>query len=484
MGQRSKTSLSVSVVAASALIAGAAVPVPAGFGAATTRYAIRDARIVTMAGAPIDKGTIVFQGGVIEDVGPSIAVPDDAVVIDGARLTVYPGFIDLASTAAVDLPATTVIEPARGGGPQAPLTPAAAFEEQERARRAAMIRADVDAARYVRYDGPIMRRLASAGITTVLAVPPAGLLRGQSALINVLAPPDDPQISGLADNRRAQVVVKSPVALHIAFAGGGGRGVFPASLLGTIAFIRQALHDAKWQRDARAFAEKHPERPRPAVDPALDALAPVIDGRLPAAFEADSAVEIARALSIAREFSLDPIIVGGREAADVVADLKAASARVIYSLNYPAPPETGRGGRGRGALTPPEPDESIRAMRLRQNAPKAPRALQEAGVPFAFTTDGMEDLSEFMSNAARTVKDGGLSPDALMAALTINAARLVGADNRLGTLQRGRIANLVVTEGTWPDEGTRIRHVFIDGVPVEIDPPPATPARGRRGGGP
>jgi hypothetical protein len=80
-------------------------------GAPAGRYVIRDARIVTMTGATIDKGTVVMSDGLIEDVGASVAVPADAVVIDGAGLTVYPGFIDMANASAVEVPA-----PAQGRG--------------------------------------------------------------------------------------------------------------------------------------------------------------------------------------------------------------------------------------------------------------------------------------------------------------------------------------------------------------------------------
>ncbi len=454
---------------------------------AAARYAIRDARIVTMAGPAIDKGTVVMRDGLVEDVGTALAVPVDAIVVDGAGLTVYPGFIDMANTAAVEVPEPAAQTTAAGGraagaGGQAAAAPT--LEELERTRRSGLLRPDVEAARYARLEGPVMRRIASAGITSVLATPASGLVRGQSALINVMAPPDDPQIGTLADYRRGLVVVKSPVAQHIAFTGGGAGGAgYPASLLGTIAFVRQAFHDARWQRDARAYYEKHSDQPRPVMEPVLDALAPMLDAHMPAAFDADLAVEIARALGLAKEFALDPIIVGGAESGDVAADIKAARGRVIYSLNFPTAPVADRAGRAGGRGADPD-EEQIRSIRARQNAPKGPAALVKAGVPFAFTSGGLQDLSLFMRNAARTVRDGGLPADVALAALTSDAARMAGVDNRLGTIQRGRIANLVVTDGDWLEERTRIRHVFIDGYPVEIDivPPPAPAVGGRRGG--
>jgi imidazolonepropionase-like amidohydrolase len=490
--RRLRAALAISSLAA-ILVTAFAVPAFHAQVAPGRVYAIRNARIVTMAGPPVDAATIVMRDGLVEDAGAAVAAPVDAVVIDGTGLTVYPGFIDMANASAADVPDVSAVAPAAAGraaGAGGRGQGGATLEDLERARRASYLRPDVETARYVRFEGPEMRRLASAGITSVLAVPSSGLVRGQSALINVMAPIDEPHVGTIADYRRGLVIVKSPVAQHFSFTGGGGRGGagYPGALLGTIAFVRQALLDARWQRDARAYHEAHPDRPRPVVEPVLDALVPVLEKQQPAAFEASLAVQISRALDLAKEFGLDPMIVGGAEAGQVTAELKTAGARVIYSLNFPTPPETGRGGRGAGrgaaAAAVDEQEESMREIRARQNAPKGPAALAAAGVPFAFTSGGLQDLSLFMKNAARTVKDGGLSADQALAALTSGAAAIAGVSNRLGTLQKGRIANLVVTDGDWLEERTRIRHVFVDGRPVEIDvAEPGGTGGGRRGRG-
>jgi hypothetical protein len=326
-----------------------------------------------------------------------------------------------------------------------------------------------------------MTRLAAAGITSVLAVPDTGLLRGQSALVNVAPPPEPPQISNVAPYRRGVTVIQSPVAGHIAFtAGAAAAGGYPGSLLGTIAFVRQALYDARWQRDARAWSSRHQDQPRPVFEPALDALVPLLDGRLPAAFSASQRVEIERALAMAAEFTLaSPIIVGGLEASDAAAELKAGGARVIYSLNFPSEPGRGRGagraGRGGAAV------ESARARRIRLNAPSVPAALLAAGIPFAFGSNGLDDQADFLGNVRRAVRDGGLAAEAALQALTSGAATLAGAGDRLGTLAPGKIANLIVTDGDLFADATRIRHVFVDGYAVDVEAAEAGGRGGRRG---
>jgi imidazolonepropionase-like amidohydrolase len=440
------------------------------------RTAIKGAKIVTGADATIDNGTIVIRDGVIESVGASVTIPADAVVIDGAGLTVYPGLIDMANSSALDTPQPEAVDATagrgaaggaagrggRGGGTTETLA------DLERAKRAQILKPDFEAAQAVRYEGPELARLASAGITSVLAVPSAGLLRGQSALINVAAPSSGPEVSSVGSDRRGLVIVKAPVAQHVSFSqgrGGGGANAYPGSLLGVIAFIRQSFYDAAWQRDARAYYDRHADSARPAFEPALDALLPALAGKMPVAFDAGEEREILRALGLAKEFSLDPIIVGGVEASSVVDDLRAAKARVIYSVNFATGGRGGGGGRGG-----PGADLAIRTMHMTQNAPRVPAALEKAGIVFAFTSEGLTTPADFVRNVARTVKEGGLSADAALRGLTSNAARIAGVADRLGTIEKGKIANLVVTEGDLFDNG-RVRYVLVDGRSVNIDAP-------------
>lgn len=433
-------------------------------------YAIRGAKIVPVSGAEIASGNIVLRNGLIEAVGANAAIPNDAIIIDGTGLTVYPGLIDMGNSSALDAPAQTEQPGGRGGGGGQLPAIGASREAVERAKRESILRPGWQAAEHLRIEGAELTRLASAGITSVLATPQGNIFRGQSALVNVVAPPDDPQIGSLADIRKAMTVVEAPVALHVNFNPGGGP--YPASLMGAIAFIRQAFMDAAWQRQAKAHYEKNPSMPRPVWDPALEGLLPAIEKKIPVAFDANQAREIARVLRLARELDVNPIVTGGREAADMAADLKAANAPVIYSLNYPTRPRT----------LPPDADEPLDTLRARANAPKAPAALAKAGVTFAFSTGGLEQARDFVRNAARAVKEG-LAADAALRALTLDAAKIAGADKRLGSLERGKIANVLVTEGDLFAENVRVRHVFIDGHKVALEAaPPQGRGRGGRGG--
>ena len=463
---------------AAILVATLTFTLTGGAAPAGLTYAIKGARIVTVSGAVIDSGSVVMRDGVIQAVGASVTIPADAIVTDGAGLTVYPGLIDMASSAPLETSSPEAQDGGGRGGRGGGGGPSfATLEEADRAKRAAILRPDYQVAENLVESSDALSQMAQAGITSVLAVPSQGIFKGQSALVNTTYPPDDPQISTVADYRRGLAVVKAPVAQHVNIGGRGGGTGYPNSLLGTIAFTRQGFLDAQWQRDATAIYEKTGARgPRPLVEPSLDALKPVFSKQMPVAFDANEGREIDRSLLMAKDFGLDPIIVGGAAAATRVAELQKAGAKVIYGVNFRgAGGAPGGGGRGGGG------GDSLRVLQMAADAPKVPGLLAKAGIPFAFTGGGTLQPADFLRNAARTVKEGGLTAEAALKALTIDAARIAGAADRVGSIEQGKIANIVVTDGDLFEANTRVRHVFVDGRPIEITA--GGPGRGGRGGG-
>jgi imidazolonepropionase-like amidohydrolase len=419
-------------------------------------YAITGARIFTAAGSPIPTGTVVIRNGLIERADASGAVPADAQVIDGRGLAVYPGLVDMNNLSIATVP--------ENPAPRDPTT----REEVERWKRSVILRPHLFMATGVKVDAPELSRLASAGITTALAAPPGDVIKGQSALINVVAPDDTPQIGDIVEDRRGLVILKTPVALHVSFSTRAPGAAYPQSVMGVLAFIRQAFLDGQhYQREHARYGRMPRGVERPAHNEALAAMQPVLMRQVPVIFEANLDRDIRRALDIAKAFSLDPIIEGAHEAGALAAELKASGARVIVNLNYPERPRT----------LAPDADEPIRDLRRRANAPKVPAMLDQAGVQFAFGSGGLRTPRDFVRNAAKAVK-AGLSVEAAIRALTINAATLAGVGDRLGSIEKGKFANLVVTDGDLFEEKTTIKHVFVDGRLVRIEPePPAETAR-------
>ena len=256
------------------------------------------------------------------------------------------------------------------------------------------------------------------------------------------------------------MVVKAPVSQNIGFSAIRG-AAFPNSLMGVFAALRQQLLDAQHYRDVKAAYEKNPRgMSRPEFDPSLEALLPVIARTQPVIMNASTQREIERALDLAREFGLRPIIAGGAEAHLMAARLKAENVPVLLTLNFP------RRTAAPAADADPDP---IRVLRERVEAPKAAGRLAEAGVKFAFQSGGISNWPDFSANVQRAVENG-LSRDAALKALTLQSAEILGVSDRLGSLEQGKIANLALVRGDLLDRG-RVTQLFIDGRLVAVRTP-------------
>jgi imidazolonepropionase-like amidohydrolase len=402
-------------------------------------YAITGATIVTVSGATMTAGTVVIRDGRIDDVSDHVSIPAGVETIDGKGLTVYPGLVDL--DAHVGLSAPDLEQPKNPDS----------REVTERWKRDLLLHAQWKAADQLRADSPDLAKLAGIGVTNALVVPSGDGVAGESAFVDVVPPEIDPQYGRVAMAPSGRMVLRTPVALHVAFPASRAGGVYPASLMGGIAFIRQAFLDAKRYE----LAESTPDAAgdRPAYDPALAALASAFRRKFPVVFEAASARQIRRVLRFARDFSLDPVVLAGFGATDTADELKAAGARVIVNLDYPE----------RAKSLAPDADEPLLDVEARANARKAAAALAAAGVPFGFGSAGLKDVKDFLPNVRAAVEQGGLSRDAAIKALTLQAASLAGLGSRLGAVERGRIANLVVTDGDILSAKTKIKYVFVEG---------------------
>lgn len=416
----------------------------------TDVYAITNARIVTVAGATIDKGTVVVRDGLIEAVGADARVPADARVLDGSGLTVYPGFFDALTNLGIQAAQTQQPRPP-GAGPQ---VPAQSQTPPSNSNYPAGMQPEIAVFDQLRGGDAQFEVPRNAGFTTVLTVGRDGVFNGQSAVIN------------LAGETVSDLVVKSPFAHHFTFRTAQG-GVYPTSLLGTFSAFRQMLLDARRLQEWQKMYEANPRgMKRPEDDKSLEALYPVLGGAMPVVFNANLQNDIVRALDLAREFKLNAIVAGGQEAWKVADRLKAQNVPVLLSLNFPK--------RTTGAS--PEADaEDLETLRFRAETPKGAARLAQAGVRFAFQSGGATSLNDFFANAAKTTENG-LAADAAIRAMTLSAAQILGVDNRLGSIETGKIANLTVVRGDILGKEKTITHVFVDGRLFEQKERPKTPA--------
>ncbi|MDQ2855700.1 MAG: amidohydrolase family protein, partial [Acidobacteriota bacterium] len=417
-------------------------------------YAITNARIVTVSGPTIDRGTVVMRDGLIAAVGANVAVPADARVIDGTGLTVYPGLIDSSTSLGIPQPSPSPVLTVGGGGGGFGARPQASFLSALNSTQLPGLQPEVLAEDFIRPGGDQIEAARSVGITTALSAPRQGIWMGQSALIN------------LAGDTTQQMIVRSPVALHVGF-NPLRTGAYPTSLLGVFSVLRQMLIDAARYREVEQAYERAPRgMRRPDQDKSLAALRPVLEGTMPVVMYADTQREIERALDLAQEFKLKAIIAGGLESWKVADRLRERNVPVLLSLNYP---------RRTTAAVPEADPEPVRVLRERVEAPKTAAKLVAARVRFAFQSGALPNMTDFSANLVRTIENGLNQQDALRA-LTIVPAEIFGVADRLGTIEVGKIANLTVTRGELFDRNPTFAHVFVDGRPVELHP--VTPASG------
>jgi imidazolonepropionase-like amidohydrolase len=408
-------------------------------------FAIQNAHIVTVSGADIPKGSVLVRDGIIEDVGSTVTVPAGAWVIDGSGLTVYPGFIDGLSTWGIPpaSPATAQTAPKPVHGPEdRPQT--YAFQ-----RAADLV-------------SPTDRRLEAAraaGFTSAATFPNRGIVEGLGALVN------------LAGERPGDMVVAQPIGQQIVMrtgAGGLGRS-FPSSLMGNISYVRQLYLDLDQYKTAKQLYAQHVAGVRrPDYDHDLEGLAESPRLLLPA----DEEQQIRRMIHLGQELKTPFVLYGMHESFKCIDQLKSANVPVLISLKWPEKPRD----------ADPTVVPNYRDLEMRAQAPATPAALVKAGVPFAFFSDGIENAADIKKAVKKSI-DSGLPRAEAVKALTLSAAQMYGVADRTGSLDKGKIANLVVTRGEAFDDKTTVEYVFIDGKEFRPskDQQQTTPASGPGG---
>jgi imidazolonepropionase-like amidohydrolase len=420
-------------------------------------FAITNARIITVSGPSIESGTVVVRNSIIESVGTGISVPADARVIDAKGLTLYPGLIDSLSDAGLEETRPPVTATTRPEAVVAPAQPAPSQSNISPDERQGLT-PYLQAADILNPASHKIEAARAAGITTALVVPRRGFFQGQSSLIN------------LAGSKTGNMVVKTPVFLHIAFAHTGGFGAgYPSSLMGVIAFVRQTLLDAQNYELAWSTYNSNPGVPRPEYSRALQSLVPAIKQQIAVVLPGDTPAQIQRALDLAAAFKLRMILSGGAEAGKIAPVLRELNVPVLLSARFPE----------RERDVDPQAEEELSVLRRRVEAPSHAVAFANAGVRFAFQSDAMANPRDFIRNVGRTV-EAGLDRAAALRSLTLTPAEIFGVADKLGSIEKGKCANLVLATGDIFDARTRVKLVFIDGQMFEIpeaEPAPAGPAQ-------
>lgn len=427
-------------------------------------FALTGARIVVAPGQTIDKGTIVFRDGVIVAVGPDVQPPADSRLIDLGGKTIYPGLIDAFSE-----PSTASgirgEAPRRAGADAAATTPPATpTRDGGAAHWNPEVLADARVDDTYKPDLETNKRLRSQGIVARLAVPTRGIIKGISAVVDTsdqsagdaIVNPVGPQHLALTPPRRGFRRDAAPDEER-----------YPTSPMGAFTLVRQTLYDAQWYKQATASGAAGPAVERNA---ALEALVQHVDAKRVFVIDANDELYDLRAGRIADEFKIPVIIRGsGQEyrRLDLIAAMKLP---VIVPVNFPKPPNVSAPEYAAGVSLTDLMDWDL--------APENPARLDNAGVTIALSTQGLRDKGEYLK-AVRKAVARGLPRNKALAAMTTTPATLLGVGESLGSLQPGKTASFVVTDGDLFDEKTKVVQTWVEGERFDIQPRTQIDPRGQ-----
>jgi imidazolonepropionase-like amidohydrolase len=376
--------------------------------------AITGGKVYPVSGPAIDGGTVLMRDGKIVAVGTNVAIPADAQRIDVTGKVVTPGLVNAATQLTlVEIGAVGSTREANARGHEGI---AAAFMPWEGLNPTSVL---ISPAR-------------NAGVTTVLVAPSGGLISGQAGMVHL--------VPGTA----TEMMLRSPVAMVASL--GPARGPNATPRAETIMRLREVLDDARVYRTRRAEFERAQTRPFAAGRLDLEALLPVLDGRLPMAIEADKASDIEAAMKLSRDYGFKLIIIGGAEAWQIAPRLAAARVPVLTGAMNNIP-------------------ESFATLGQRQeNA----GILSKAGV--AVTVIGNAGGGDEEAFNVRNVRFEagnavayGMDWDAALRSITLTPAETFGVADRVGSLAPGKMADVVIWSGDPLDFAAQPEHVFVRG---------------------
>jgi imidazolonepropionase-like amidohydrolase len=387
-------------------------------------FAIRNAHIFPVTGPDIQNGTIVIRNGKIEAVGAGVSVPPGAQEIDATGLNVFPGMIDAGTSMGL-------VEVGQGAPGTVDLAEVGEMNPNSMAAVAV---------------NPYSAHIAITrvnGITSVVTMPQGGIISGQAAVIN-LAGTTPKEMAVLPS---AALVINFPRAATNTFDAFFNRQ--PTNLAEAVTQRDKQIEDLrKLFRDAEAYgksqdAYSHDAKlPRPDRNAVLESLVPFARGQRPVIFRVDREVDIRGALKFAGELKLKPIILGGYDSAKVVDLIKKQDVPVIIT----------------GVLDLPQHEDDFYDLLY-----ELPAKLHHAGVRFCISTGNTAAEVRDLPYNAGMASAFGLSHDEALKSVTLYPAQIFGLEGRMGSIEPGKAANLVVTDGDMLDARSHTRYLFIDG---------------------
>jgi len=402
------------------------------------RDLIEHATVVVKPGERIEDGAVLVEDGWITAVGKSGAVvaPVGTHVIDAKGLTLYPGLID----------AGLMIDSAAA---------ARAAHDDATHYWNDKVTPQVRVSNMATLAPGVRKELRDLGFTVAAVHPNSGIFRGESAV--VLLAKDDEKVEQLVAN----------AGQNISFAHVGDDGPddsrYPSALMGTMALIRQGLLDAKWLSQSNAVWKAHPQgNDPPKASAALAALESSIQGKNTVIFDCNNEQDVLRAAGLAQEFGLKARVIGSGNEFRRLNEIAATHLPIVETFEFPKTPD----------VSDPRKDESVslRDLETWALAPRNVKQLIDAGVDVSVSTVKLKSRADFPARARRAMLSG-LSEDELLSCLTTRPAKQLGLSLVAGTIEVGRMANMVLLDGPLFGEKTHVMATIVAGDRVNVYEP-------------
>ena len=403
---------------------------PTGKRRVTSTYAITNATVITTPGQAGTKATVVFKDGVILGVGSGIQIPKEAKIISGDSLFVYPGFIDGAGNMGITRPkdAERPKDLVSSNPPDefAGITPWRSAVDQ------------------FSVSGNMVDDWRKTGFTISQILPDGGMLPGKAAIMV------------LGDGNATNLVqMNSSLAANFR----GSRNMYPATLAGVMAKFRDVYQNTSLALEHEKMYASTAGVKRPQTTPTQAAMAAAVQKQIPVLFTASSDLEIRRALALQKELGFKLVLTGLENYETVIDQIKASGTPVLIKLQVPDDKAV-KSQKAEG-VTDATKAQYQRVKESYEKALKQASMLEKAGIPFAFST--VDAKPGDAMKAIQTMIKNGLSEKAAFAALTTNPASILGISRVAGSIEKGKMANLIVLTDTLFKEDFQIKHVIVDG---------------------
>jgi hypothetical protein len=420
----------------------------------TKTYAITNATIIQSPGKKLENATIIIKDKLILSIGKGLSIPPEAVIVKADSMFVYPGFIDGLTRAGVNKPKEEpnrekIKDPGNPPPDRAGITP------------------QNDVRLFLNPSDKSVEELRNIGFTVAQVVPHGNFLPGQGSIVL------------LGGKSADQMVLINNSSLYSELT--GASGMYPATTMAVMAkwreLYRQALQAKAYQN---LYAANRVGLERPVSDRITEAFYPVIDQRMPVVFKSEKVLETQRIFSLKNDLGFSLMIGDLKEGWPIINKIRASGAKVFLSLDLPEEKKEDKKEEKKPDSTKakesPKPKtvgdiekETLEKRKVEAiaNYTSQAREFNKAGVAFGFSTMSVK-AKDIHANLRRMIA-AGLSEDAALAALTTVPAQLLGLSDRLGSIDNGKMANLVISDKPYFSEKAKVRYVFVDGVLYKME---------------